>query len=298
MFRSGSDAVEKNGKNSRFAKDILVYGLNFDAAVVEEENVTAYSYEKSLADLEQFLKETAANYHGELILIPAHTGLHVLGKQPESVDSEGKPIDAWIGDNMYKVDKSYELAALINRCAEQYGMDIMYLFGHDHSRQETAMLLKEGDTLISTKQYADHSFDSQTLHFTYANEGYLSEHSGGADSKFSLIYRDGGKYVYDLICTTDKQERSTVIPSKYQPDYASAERFAEMAQADYQQKTGVTAEAKAVRNAKTGVGKNASGAEVNLPQTGYTLCVTAAAFVMTVCGAYLICKSLRRRKED
>ena len=52
-------------------------------------------------------------------------------------------------------------------------------------------------------------------------------------------------------------------------------------------------------NAKTGVGKNASGAEVNLPQTGvaepYTLCVTAAAFVMTVCGAYLICKSLRKR---
>ena len=325
IFRGGSEAVRANGKNSAYADQITVYGLNFDAVLTKTEDGTGYSYENVLADIEQFLQETAENYQGELVIISAHSGLHILGKQPESVNPDDQRLTEWIGENMYNVDCSYELAALLNRYAEDYGMDIMYLFGHDHSRQETELLLKEGDTLLSTRRYADQSFDSQTLHFTYAHAGYLSSQIGSADSKFSLIYRDGSKNVFDLIRTTDSAESRTELPVKEKPDYATAEQFEDMAQRDYRQKTGVKTHAEAVRNAdgivtvtlrdrngktvdtytldaKTGIGTDAEGGEVNLPQTGVndptagmTVC---GAFMLGIFGALLMRRSVRRKKEN
>ncbi len=323
IFRGGSEAAAANGTNSVSAENILVYGINFDAVKTAGEEGTVYSYENVIPELEQFLKETAADYHGELIIISAHTGMHVLGKQPGSVNPDQEPIPEWIGENMYNVDRSGDLAALINRYAEDFGMDIMYLFGHDHSRKEAEMLLKKGDTLLSTQSYADQSTVSQTLHFTYAHSGYLSSQIGSADSRFSLISADGDDYVFELIRSDDLSETCTAIPSVYRPDYADEEQFAKMSEKDYKQKTGIAAEAEAVRNtdgtvtvklndkngktldtytldAKTGIGTDAEGEEVNLPQTGITdpsarIAVSGAALLIML-GAYLLFCS-RRKKE-
>ena len=199
IFRGMSEAVKENGRNSRFAKGITVYGLNFENALYRSGDEYTYSYDRAIKDIDSFLKKTAENYNGELVVISAHSGLHVLGLQPQSVNANGSSIGKWIGENQYNVDRSDELAKLINSYAEKYDMDIMYLFGHDHSRAETEFILSDGDTLVSTKKYRDSTYDSQKLSFTYGHSGFLSTTIGSASARFSFIYRDGDSYSYDII---------------------------------------------------------------------------------------------------
>ncbi|MBR6968026.1 MAG: metallophosphoesterase [Ruminococcus sp.] len=214
IFRGGSPAASANGRNSRYAKGLIVYGLNFEAAETERDGLTAYSYENALSGLEAFLKKTAADYKGELVIISTHSGLHVLGIQPESVSSYSGRLSSWIGENQYNVSRSCDMAQLINSYAEKYGMDIMYLFGHDHSRQEAEILMTEGDTLVSTADYYERSYSSQPLHFTYANSGYLSTSIGSADAHFSFIYRDGDKFGFDRFRAADGRIFHEDIPAK------------------------------------------------------------------------------------
>ena len=109
---------------------------------------------------------------------------------------------------------SYELAKLINSYAEKYDMDIMYLFGHDHSRGETEFILSDGDTLISTEKYVDSSYNSQKLSFTYGNSGFLSTTIGSANARFSLIYRDGDHYSYNIMNLDGETVRHRDIKAK------------------------------------------------------------------------------------
>ncbi len=215
IFDGESQAVAQNGRSSRKAESIIVYGINFDAATKKTGDIVQYSYSDIIGEVDSFLQSAAAQYHGELIIISAHSGLHTLGMQPESLNPIQMPIYAWVGENQYNVDMSYELAETINRYAEQYNMDIMYIFGHDHSRNEAEMILTDNDTLVSTKHYADKSTASQTLHFTYAHAGYLSSVIGCADFNFSFIYRDGSKFCFDLLNTADDSVRHTEIRAKH-----------------------------------------------------------------------------------
>lgn len=322
IFDGRSEAAVQNGTNSRDAKHLIVYGLNYDAAIIRNGDTVTYSYENVLPELETFLQQTAEQYQGETVIISAHSGLHILGKQPGSVNlSTGLPLAEWIGENPYNLDKSYDMAELLNRYAEDYGMDIVFLFGHNHSRSENEFLLTDGDTIVSTQRYSDRSFGEQTVHFTYAHAGYLSTRIGCADSKFSLIWRDGDKLQYDLIRTTDSANRHTEIPSRYKPEFASEEAFANMAMIDYEKKTGIAVYPQAVRNAdgtvtvtlnnaagqmldtytldvKTGIGRDANGGEVNLPETGVNAWDTAAAvgsaFVLIAAGIWMLRRSRKK----
>ena len=199
IFRGTSADVRSNGRNSRSAKGITVYGLNFESSLYHSGGEYTYSYDRAIKDVERFLKSTAEDYNGELVIISAHSGLHVLGLQPQSVNAVGRSIGKWIGENQYNIDRSYELAELINSYARKYDMDIMYLFGHDHSRAETEFILSDGDSLVSTEKYNKMSYDTQELSFTYGHAGYLSTSIGSADAHFSFIYRDGDHYSYDIM---------------------------------------------------------------------------------------------------
>ena len=230
IFR-GESAAAKNARNSSSAKSIIAYGINFSAAAIETPAGTRYSYEKVIPDVERFLKETAAQYHGELIIISAHSGLHVVGLQTDSADLSYNPYYGWQGENLYNIDMSYELAQTINRYAEQYHMDIMYIYGHDHSRGEPEMFLTDGGELICPRHYADRSTENLTLHFTYAHAGYLNTTIGSAYKKFSFIVRDGDKFTYDLISADGVQIRHEEVPVK-QPYEAPAETTAAPAPAE------------------------------------------------------------------
>lgn len=214
IYKGTSAAAALNGKSSHFAKGLTIYGLNFEASLDKINGAFYYSYDRTIEKLDSFLKKTAEDYHGELVVISAHSGLHVLGVQPESVSPYGRQISKWIGENQYNVDHSYELAKLINSYAEKYNMDIVYLFGHDHSRQESELLMTDGDTLISTIDYNNRTYDSQPLKFTYAHSGYLSTTIGCANAHFSFIYRNGDSYSFDLMSTYDDTLRHTDIKAK------------------------------------------------------------------------------------
>ena len=326
IFDGRSEAVVQNGTSSRDAQHLIVYGLNYDAAIIRDGSEITYSYENVLPDVEAFLQQTAEQYQGETVIISAHSGLHVLGKQEGSFNPDnGQQLAEWIGANPYNLDRSYDMVQLLNRYAEDYGMDIVYLFGHDHSRWENELLLTDGDTIVSTQYYKDRNYGKQSIHFTYANAGYLSTVIGSADSRFCLLSRDGDKLQYDLIRTTDSEDLHTEIPSRCKADYASVEGFAHMAQVDYEQKTGIAVYPQAVRqddgtvivkikdaagitletytlNARTGIGTDEHGREVNLPQTGLNLWDTAApicnSLMLIAVGLWLTIGGERRRRKD
>lgn len=216
IFSSESEDAVRNGKSSRYAKGIITYGINYDAAIQETGNSVLYTYENVIEDIDDFLRTTAADYHGQLIVISAHSGLHVVGLQTDSPDSY--PIQSyygWLGENAYNIDLSYELAQTINQYAEQYDMDIMFLFGHNHSRNERELFLTDGGTLLCPIQYAYRTADPLTIRFTYAHSGYLSTVIGCADARFSFVYRVGSGYSYDLISLREGVVRHTEIPAKH-----------------------------------------------------------------------------------
>lgn len=215
VFNGRSSSVSDNGKSSIYAQGIRVYGLNFEGAIQKDKSYYACSYSSVINDVEDFLKASAEDYHGELLIISAHSGLHVLGMQPDSVSPNNYQLNKWVGENAYNIDDSCELAKMINSYAQKYNMDIIYLFGHDHSRLEKELFLSDGSTLVSPISYMEGTYGLIPLSFTYAHSGYLSTVIGCADAKFSFIYRAGDKYMVDLISTFDNSSRHSEVISKY-----------------------------------------------------------------------------------
>ena len=149
-----------------------------------------YGYRDLLPELEAYLSSLARTNDRRLLVIAAHAGLHVLGLQPQSVRADGSGLEAWSGGNEYNQDGSGELAALLNRFAEEYGMDILFLFGHDHSKGEAEFFLAKGDELISADAYSERSTSSAPVSFLYGHAGYLSGGIGSADNHYTLITWD------------------------------------------------------------------------------------------------------------
>ena len=211
IFDGESAAVSQNGKSSRSAKSILTYGINYGAVIQYPDGKIRYTYQNVIRDIDSFLQSAAAQYHGELIVISAHAGLNVVGWEPDKTTDYYE----WLGENMYNVELSNELVKTINRYAEQYGMDILYLFGHDHSRGEPEMFLTEGDTIKSPQYYDDRSYEILPMHFTYAHAGYLSSVIGCASKNFAFIQRDGGSFRYDLYNVSGVLVRHAEFPARH-----------------------------------------------------------------------------------
>ena len=192
IFRGSSDSVASNGKNSTAAKDVIVYGINYGA--LENGHVAVQDYNSVKSQLECFLSDTARNYKGEIIMISAHAGLHTLGIQPQS----GYSVGNWAGSTAYNISNSYDITELINSYSKKYGMNILFLFGHDHSRGESEFILTEGDKLFCPTDSEAMRSKEITLGFTYAHSGYLSTVIGIADAHFSFIFRNGDNLAYEL----------------------------------------------------------------------------------------------------
>ena len=176
IFRSDPHRLGTSGK----IRGLIVFGINYDDVVINDKDSAGKapeppggstkrcSYENVLPKLETFLETLAADYHGETILISSHTGLHVLGMLAESTANQ-----EWAGDANYNLDKSAEMVELLNSYADEYGMKITFLFGHDHSKGEAEFLLKTGDEIVSTVSFTDQTTERQSLSFTYGHAGFL-----------------------------------------------------------------------------------------------------------------------------
>lgn len=82
IFDAGTAA--EHGTNSAQAAGLAVYGINYYAL----ETTGGYSYDAILDGLEAFLDRKAADYRGELIIVAAHAGLHVLDNWGGNNESE------------------------------------------------------------------------------------------------------------------------------------------------------------------------------------------------------------------
>ena len=124
---------------------------------------------------------------------------------------------------------------------------------------------------------------------------------------------------------TTAQTTVTVTDTAPAEDFATLEELADMAKIDYEKKHGVAVTPEAVQNTdgsvtvtlkdasgavldtytldqKTGVGKDAQGAEVNLPQTGNnaagTFAAVSGAALTALAGAVLVSRAFRKKKQD
>lgn len=68
-------------------------------------------------------------------------------------------------------------------------MDIVFLFGHDHSKGETEFIKTPGEVITSTVNYDEQTTEDITLRFTYAHAGYITNTIGG-EMNYSYITYD------------------------------------------------------------------------------------------------------------
>ena len=137
---------------------------------------TVYHY------LDNALKTAAKNYDGELVIISTHAGLHMLGVDPDSdcrADNKGE----------YSIRNSAAVVKLINSYADNYHMNILFLFGHDHSRGEKEFYKLPGDMICATVDPTASSYEELKLRFGYGHSGYITSSIGG-NQVYSLITYD------------------------------------------------------------------------------------------------------------
>ena len=204
IFDSRSAAYAENADSSTAVDGTIVIGVNFEDSMGGGNGTTGGRYSGSCdygdgteehdsvyKHLVTALDSIAADYHGEIVIISSHAGLHVLGLDPSSIDAGVS--SAWGGNGDYNITNSAAVVKLVNSYAEKYGMDIMWLMGHDHSKGEDPFIKVPGDTIISAVSFDDRTYEEIPLKFTYGHSCYVGHSAAGLSAeknKYSLITWD------------------------------------------------------------------------------------------------------------
>lgn len=193
-----------DGRTPEAALDgLLVYGINYYAL---EGSDGKYSYDLIYDDVKAFLEMISKDYRGELLVFSAHAGLHVLGLQ------EGSTADVeWAGEEKYNIDGSDRFVQLLNSYAKDFGLNIMFLFGHDHSKREQELLLVPGDQIFAVSSYENREYIPLELEFTYGQSGYLTP---PASSEWHYSYVEFGTDVIKRYFNTDNEWGTPDLISK------------------------------------------------------------------------------------
>ncbi len=129
--------------------------------------------------LKEYLDSKASESFTNPIFIVSHLPLHYSMRTRND------------GDGMY----SNYIFDVINEAGE-LGLNIIYLYGHDHSNGwddylgGSAVFLKKGDS-INIAQSSKFAFETETLTFTYMNAGYVGyyeNHNGGDDALTMSVF--------------------------------------------------------------------------------------------------------------
>ncbi len=192
-----------NADSSAANEGLIVIGVNYEDAGSQgayanpstgrpaDPSKLDYGAEGSTGTVYEHLKKAldsaAEGYNGELVVISTHSGLHTVGVDP---DSAAAGASAWSGGIDYSITNSAAIVALINSYVEKYDMDILFLFGHDHSKGESEFIKTPGDTITATVSYADQTTEDIELLFTYAHAGYITNTIGGQENYSYITYDD------------------------------------------------------------------------------------------------------------
>ena len=208
IFDSESAGVESHGKNSRYAEKVAVYGINYDAMAHQGE----YSYAHIVEDVKAFLENTAKRDSKTLAVISTHAGIHVVN------DGERD----WTGGAAYNITDSYLLTEAINEAAKKYNLDVLFLFGHDHSHGEAEFIQQRDEIIRSPISYREQQYKEETLCFTYGHAGYMTSSIGVGRQHYSLITWDENTLTRNLKQIRHSEEAVTVIERlSKEPQYSA-----------------------------------------------------------------------------
>ncbi len=155
-------------------------------------------YEKTAAGGEAFreelqteLEEICVSNQNAWVILSAHTGLHTIGVDP---DSAASGIRAWSGGAGYNLPESSEIIKILNDYAAK-GLNLIYLFGHNHTQKEAEFLKSPGQIIVSTEDAALGTCKTNTIQFYYGHAGYLTHTKNGHMSYTILTTDDNGLYI-------------------------------------------------------------------------------------------------------
>ena len=189
-YRVDNDSVDSSAfiDTEETPGGLFVIGINYD----EQENSygTPDDPKSVCGRVKAALDSIAADYNGELIVVSAHAGLKVVN-------------DDWSGDTQYNKSQANEMVKLLNKYAEDYDMDIMFYFGHDHTRGENELVLKPGDTIKSIVDYNTREYEEIVLNFTYGHAGYITSRN---NTYYSFLTWDNETISRDIDKSDDGTE--------------------------------------------------------------------------------------------
>ncbi len=180
---AGSAGLSPSGNND--AADYGVFVINEDDYMWHNDNET--TVKNTAASLKSYLDAKAAESYSKPIFILSHLPLHY---------SMRTKLD---GDAKY----ANYIFNVINQAGAS-GLNIIFLYGHDHSNGwddylgGSAVYLAKGDS-INIAQASQTSFQSETLNFTYMNAGYTGYYSNvntGSETELTMtVFEIGSESV-------------------------------------------------------------------------------------------------------
>ena len=192
VFVQGNhDEASANGLAASGAHDTTEYGVY----VINEDdymwnNSDEATIQKTAASLKTYLDAKVAERYQKPVFVVSHLPLHYSMRTYN--DGDGK-----YANYIFNV---------LNEAGAS-GLNIIFLYGHDHSNGwddylgGSAVYLKKGDT-INIAQASKTMFNEETLNFTYMNAGFTGyyENRNGADDTLTMT-------VFSIIDGTVKVER-------------------------------------------------------------------------------------------
>ncbi len=163
--------------------------------ILSYDYLTAASGRDGREELRRALEKTAENYQGEVVLVAAHSGLHVLGVDPASA---AQGVIAWSGGEGYNISGANETVKMLNEFAEAYGMKIVYFFGHNHTRGEKEFRKLPGGSILSPADANRKTAERMSLKFIYAHAGYLTDSRNGEERYTFMTWNAEGDISIEL----------------------------------------------------------------------------------------------------
>ena len=157
--------LSKSGNNDPGSGDYGVYVIHEDQYLQYNWDYSLAAAQETAAGLKQYLDEKADAGWTKPIFVLSHVGLHWGNRTIK----EGSAIHGGL------------LVDVLNEAGNR-GLNVIFLYGHDHSggiadfMGGAAIYLKKGDQMeVCTGEKKGHT--SRTIHFTYMNAGYIGYYS-------------------------------------------------------------------------------------------------------------------------
>lgn len=152
-----------------------VYAINHKDYPWSYSNPTASLVQSTAAGLDEYLDAKADEQYDKPIFVMSHLPLHYSTRTSSS------------GDGQY----AKYLYDVLDEAGDK-GLNIIFLFGHNHSSTYDDYLgggqiyLEVGDSICVAEQDSKNSYFTDTLSFTYLNYGYVGAIKGKAGTNLSM----------------------------------------------------------------------------------------------------------------